>query len=86
MEGPPRHTPITPSSPRRCVKFVPYRHISRQVFGLAGRLLIPASQPVFRKIGPVLSRDVRSCLPLRGSSGFSPDSLLNPILQSGTVK
>jgi len=55
MEGPPRHTPITPSSPRRCVKFVPYRHISRQVFGLAGRLLIPASQPVFRKIGPVLS-------------------------------
>lgn len=31
-------------------------------------------------------RDVRSCLPLRGSSGISPDSLLNPISQSDTVK
>ncbi len=26
-----------------------------------------------------LCRSVRSCLPLRGSSGFSPDSLLSPI-------
>ena len=28
----------------------------------------------------------RSCLPLRGSSGFPPDSLLSPILRPGTVK
>jgi hypothetical protein len=33
---------------------VPYRHISWQVFGLAGHLLIPASQSIFQKIGPVL--------------------------------
>ena len=33
-----------------------------------------------------LSRSVCSCLPLRGSSGFSPDSLFSPISQSGTVK
>ena len=52
MEGPPRQTPITPSSPRRCVNFAPYRHISWQVFGLAGCLLVPASQSIS---GPVLS-------------------------------
>jgi len=33
-----------------------------------------------------LGRSVRSCLPLRGSSGFSPDSLLSLISRSGTVK
>jgi len=30
------------------VNFVPYRHVSWQVFGLAGCLLAPASQPALR--------------------------------------
>jgi len=33
-----------------------------------------------------LGQSVRSCLPLRGSSGFSPDSLLSLISRSGTRK
>ena len=48
-----------------------------QVFGLAGGfiifLLTPASQSLSRSV-PISS--FRSHLPLRGSSGFAPDSLL----------
>ena len=45
---------------------------SWQVFGLAGYLLAPASQFIAE---PVLCWGFRSCSPLRGSSGFAPDSL-----------
>jgi hypothetical protein len=49
---------------------------SWQVFGLAGCLLAPASQP---KLGQCFSWSVRSCSPLRGSPGLSPDSLFSLI-------
>ncbi len=48
----------------------------RQVFGLTGSILLaglpkPLAQCRF---------GVRTCLPLRGSSGVSPDSLFRPLL------
>ena len=44
----------------------------RQVFGLAGLTLL-AGLP--RRFTPSVIVGVRTCLPLRGSSGVSPDSL-----------
>jgi hypothetical protein len=44
----------------------------RQVFGLAGSTLL-AGLP--RRFTPSVIVGVRTCLPLRGSSGVSPDSL-----------
>src|SRR5579875_1257490 len=56
---------------------------SRQVFGLAGRLL--ARLPGRFEASAIVS--VRSCLPLRGSSGFSPDSLFTSVQGNrGTAK
>ena len=54
-----------------------------QVFGLAGVLAPKGRLPIGRRFpvpleGPVRRCAVRSCLPLRGSSGFPPDSLLAP--------
>ena len=59
----------------------------RQVFGLAGSvlfLLTVASQ--FTVGEPVLVDGGRSCLPLRDSSGFSPDSLLGLIARVSLVR
>ena len=53
---------------------------SWQVFGLPGYLLAPASQFIAE---PVLWSERSFLLPLRGSSGFSPDSLLSPISSIG---
>ena len=52
---------------------------SWQVFGLTGYLLAPASQSMTE---PVLLWSFRSCSPLRGSSGVSPDSLFSLISRS----
>ena len=49
----------------------------RQVFGLTGSTLL-AGLP--RRFTPSVIVGVRTCLPLRGSSGLSPDSLLHPQL------
>jgi hypothetical protein len=50
----------------------------RQVFGLTGSTLL-AGLP--RRFTPSVIFGVRTCLPLRGSSGVSPDSLFT--LQAG---
>ena len=64
----------SPDPPLGVSDSVPYGTCSRQVFGLAGYLLAPASQFMAE---PVLNQSFRSCLPLRGSSGFLPDSLFS---------
>ncbi len=69
-----RRPPITRSSPRRRVQ-----HSSRQVFGLAGDLLAQLPSP---ELDQCFIRSVRSCLPLRDSPGFTPDSLLRLALSA----
>src|SRR5262245_3388779 len=57
----------------------------RQVFGLAGTrtfLLAVASQFTHRE--PVLEDGGRSCSPLRDSSGFPPDSLIDNVGETNT--
>lgn len=49
------------------------------------RLPIDSSFPV-HQLNQCFDRSVRSCSPLRGNSGFSPDSLLSPILRSDTLE
>jgi len=63
-----------PTSPRSVKCLSVSDSARRQVFGLAGHLLAPASQ--FR-LNQCFQWSFRSCLPLRGSSGFAPDSLFS---------
>jgi hypothetical protein len=70
---------------RRQINSAPNGCGLRQVFGLTGARIDerslstdPASHPHLRR---KCVTGVRSCLPLRGSSGFSPDSLLNTSAQ-----
>ena len=62
---------------------MPYRHVSRQVFGLAGRLLIPASQSIFRKIGPVLSTGCSFLLTAAGQPRILTGFPIKPNLAIG---
>ncbi len=53
-------------------------NVSWQVFGLTGLTY----SPDFPGVCPVSSFDFRTCLPLRGSSGFSPDSLFTLVRET----
>jgi len=70
----------TQPSPRRCVHFMP--EVSK-LFGRSSDLqasyLLQLPSP---RLDQCFTWSVRSCLPLRGNSGFSPDSLLSPTLRN----
>src|SRR5260370_1467191 len=75
------HHPAFPSE--ACV----FMLVSSKLFGRSSDLqatyLLQLPSPWLNQC---LCRSVRSCLPLRGSSGSSPDSLLSLTFRSGTVK
>ena len=71
--------PLPPRLPSEALAYV-------SVVGLRTLQAQPYSPDFPVPCGTSVILGFRTCSPLRGSSGFTPDSLFSPILRSGTVK